>query len=372
MLRTFKAFQCFVLTACITMTSFGTAFACDRTSLVLDSIVPDGGNYRVHATFCVGGGILGSTKGASDWTDALYFFVWGPPSMNSTAFAPDTLTSDTTRCAYQGTPLGALTGVPVFGTVDFALAYLPTASCQYACVSAAGNCGLPHSDCKQVVLSFDMMPDSILMLGAEGAGDPFGGCWPHTDLMINFGSLPVTWASLEARQVQNAVQIDWATEMEQNNDHYEILRSRDGVNWTEIGRVPSKGNSIERTSYSFLDTDPNQGLNQYWIVQMDANGEAEGSKIVTAVFKSDSRLAWIGMVPNPTDGPVLLSFHAERNEAMTLEILEADGSLFGEQKLIVKTGRNDVAISLEDCPPGLYILQLKGNQGILRRRLVRL
>ena len=369
---TFTTFQSLVLTTLFVFTSFGTAMSCDRTSILLDSIVNTGGNYEVHMTFCVGGGVIGANKGAGDFTDALYFFAWGPSGMNATGFAPNSITSDTTQCTYGGVPLGPLSGVPVFGDVDQALAYLPTGPCHFTCVNANGTCGSPHTDCKQISLTFDAIPDSILMLGAEGGGDLFGGCWPNSDLMINFTSLPVSWVNVEARQVSDAVEVRWSTGYEQNNDHFEILRSTDGVVWEEIGRVSSQGNTSGITDYVFLDRMPMPGMSNYWIVQIDKDGKTDGSKVVSVLVVPDDDLSWIEVSPNPSEEFVHVEFKAALDESMTLELLEPDGTVVDLQTVNVIAGHNDVEYRLGEFPSGLYLLRLRGGQGVLRRKLVRL
>lgn len=360
------------LVTCLLTMTFGKLSACDRTAFVLDSVVADGGNFRLHASVCIGGGILGADQGAGNWTESLYFFAWGPAGMNCLAFSPDSVRSDTTGCTLAATPLGALSGLPLLGDVDFALAYLPASPCQYSCVSANGTCGAPHSDCKQLTFTFTEMPDSILMLGAEGGGNLFGGCWPDNDLMIDFTTLPVTWAEVSARQVQNLVQVDWVTEFETNNDHFEILRSRDGEDWREIGRMDSRGNASERTSYSFLDPVPFEGTNYYRIVQVDANGGSTESKVVKVHFRERKRgFKWFNLSPNPGNGPLNLSFYATRSELVTLELLSAEGKLEEVQQLDVQEGKNEIVVFLNASGSGVYLLRLRGGQGIIQHKLVR-
>lgn len=48
--------------------AFNFSFACDRTSISLDSIVFSGGQYNVYITQNVGAGITGSVRGADNST----------------------------------------------------------------------------------------------------------------------------------------------------------------------------------------------------------------------------------------------------------------------------------------------------------------
>jgi hypothetical protein len=63
---------------------------------------------------------------------------------------------------------------------------------------------------------------------------------------------PVIWGYFRYNDSVKA--LEWATETEQNNDHFEVQESDDGANWTTIGSVASKaidGNSNSTITYSY-------------------------------------------------------------------------------------------------------------------------
>ena len=66
--------------------------------------------------------------------------------------------------------------------------------------------------------------------------------------------LPVSFGSISASIVTNQLQVNWTTETETNNDHFEIWVSQDGKTFAKAGDVASKalnGNSTQNISYSF-------------------------------------------------------------------------------------------------------------------------
>lgn len=66
--------------------------------------------------------------------------------------------------------------------------------------------------------------------------------------------LPVSFGAITARQKSNRLQINWHTETESNNDHFEIEASRDGATFRHIATVASKapnGNSNAALSYAW-------------------------------------------------------------------------------------------------------------------------
>lgn len=66
--------------------------------------------------------------------------------------------------------------------------------------------------------------------------------------------LPVTFGSVSARLNSSALEVNWQTLSEKNVDHFEVMVSADGKNFTSAGQLLSKapnGNSSEKLAYSF-------------------------------------------------------------------------------------------------------------------------
>lgn len=191
----YRALSCLLIGLTFMVVSSNSTKACDRTQYVLDSVSFDGTNYTIYTTFCVGGGIIGSTRGADNWTGTFAFAVYGPLTMTFGGYSPNTLTSDTTMCTNNSTTFSGSFGA------NFGVAYI-SPGCFYTCVSSTALCGRPHSDCSQFVITVSEVPDSIRLYGMEGTGNPIAGCYPNPDMLIDFTTLPVVWSSFDAPQPQ--------------------------------------------------------------------------------------------------------------------------------------------------------------------------
>jgi hypothetical protein len=74
---------------------------------------------------------------------------------------------------------------------------------------------------------------------------------------IKASILPIQFGTFDGQVLSNGTQLNWTTETESNNSHFEIERSTDGVNFTKVGTVPTKapnGNSATTIKYNFLYT----------------------------------------------------------------------------------------------------------------------
>ncbi len=67
-------------------------------------------------------------------------------------------------------------------------------------------------------------------------------------------SLPVTFGKVQVVIKEDKLLVNWQTEKETNNDHFEIEASKDGKTFTTIATIPSKainGNSEEKITYEW-------------------------------------------------------------------------------------------------------------------------
>jgi len=112
---------------------------------------------------------------------------------------------------------------------------------------------------------------AIASPGGQNSGQAFG----------NLG-LPVTWLSIDAQVVnKKAIQINWQTATEQNNDHFQVILSRDGKEFELVGTLEGQGESHVVQSYNMEI--PVMVSGEYYIMvkQVDFDGQFTYSKTVT-------------------------------------------------------------------------------------------
>ena len=108
--------------------------------------------------------------------------------------------------------------------------------------------------------------------------------------------LPIQWVLFEGRMgFNNVVLLNWQTALEINNDHFEIERSLDGVRFERIGNVKAT-NFSNGSKYEFEDKQYNEGTNYYRIKQVDFDGNASFSKIVSVYNRTVNT---VRIYPNP-------------------------------------------------------------------------
>ena len=190
---------------------------------------------------------------------------------------------------------------------------------------------------------------------------------------VNGGSgtvLPVQLSLFKAKLVQGHVQLQWRTEQELNNDHFEIERSSNGRTYTSIGTLPGHGTIATAVDYSFMDNTPEKGISLYRLKQVDINGHSTYSDIC----RVDNRIAGIELnqlFPNPVHQEVNLDITADHNTQLSAVLTDQTGRQVVVQKLLVRSGTQQLQLVLPALRPGIYELVLSGSkEGKLSEKLV--
>ncbi len=196
----------------------------------------------------------------------------------------------------------------------------------------------------------------------------------HTLSVTQLTALPVEITFFHAHPTsENSIQIEWGTNMEVNNDYFEIYRSTNGVDFHSIGIENGAGNSFQKLAYQYEDYDilPNR-IYYYILRQYDFDGSYEDTYTVSALLKN-SDLFYLGKIaPNPAQNITYIELNATES-AIQVSILDASGKIQSTQVHHPKnSGYNKLSISLSEITTsGIYFLLFEsGNEKFTKRLLV--
>ncbi len=134
--------------------------------------------------------------------------------------------------------------------------------------------------------------------------------YDYISLEANVPTLPVEFSSFTATSTAGKVLLNWKTATEINNSHFEIERSKDGIQFVQIGVIAGVGNSQLTNQYSFTDALPNIGENYYRLKQVDKDGKYVYSAV--RLIKFDSRNL-ISIYPNPANNKLTIQSLTGKN-----------------------------------------------------------
>jgi hypothetical protein len=183
--------------------------------------------------------------------------------------------------------------------------------------------------------------------------------------------LPVELLFFHASPAHNAVDLNWATLTETNNNYFTIERSADAREFEWVGKVNGAGNSSEQLNYKLKDINPLPGLSYYRLKQTDFNGKTTIYDPVSVTFSSN---AYFTVYPNPSHGNDLAIKMG--NTFQGKEVLVVLYDMNGRQiysKLIVsdKSEGPLQAIELEDkLAPGVYLIIASSDNDIYKQKII--
>ncbi|XZF16231.1 T9SS type A sorting domain-containing protein [Chitinophagaceae bacterium MMS25-I14] len=166
--------------------------------------------------------------------------------------------------------------------------------------------------------------------------------------------LPISWISFTAAKQDKSVVLDWVTAKEKNVDHYNIQHSLDGKDWESIGTKSAAGNISSTQQYEFVHQSPATGNNYYRILEHDADGKEDYSKVVAVNF-SEGRQG-MSVYPNPATNGVL---NIKLEAAAIVQVYNSMGVLVMTKELSV--GVNQV--NMQSFPRGVYMIK-SGNETV--------
>ena len=155
--------------------------------------------------------------------------------------------------------------------------------------------------------------------------------------------LYVELVTFKAERVGRSIHVDWATQVELNNDFFVVEKSFDGTNFTSIGEVYGQGNSSELTKYSFIDQELFDGIVYYRLRQVDYNGNSRYSNVV---YVSNNLISLYYY-----QGKIRLKLKNNQYKEGSVNIYALNGALVYQGKL----GSNEV---IDWDKKGFYIIEI--------------
>lgn len=185
--------------------------------------------------------------------------------------------------------------------------------------------------------------------------------------------LPVELVSFNANPLGSDVTLNWTTASELNNAGFEIERSQNGLDFTQIGFVTGKGNSAELNSYSYTDLALKNGKYFYRLKQVDYDGSFEYSKIIqTEIVFSPAQFELTQNYPNPFNPTTTIKFSVPADDNANLTVFNALGQevaiLFNGE---VKAGTQyEVTFDAKSLSSGVYFYRLKSSANTSVKKMI--
>lgn len=162
-------------------------------------------------------------------------------------------------------------------------------------------------------------------------------------------------------QQYTAVQLEWKTAVEINNEYFEIQRSRDAISFTTIKTVQGAGNSSQLISYTDYDMEPEKEAASYYrLKQVDYDGSFTFSNI--EIINPPAGINLITIYPNPSSENVDYLISSAEDIEVAVWAIDATGKIVISEKEEIKKGVNQRKINTSHLSSGSYVLQVTANE----------
>jgi hypothetical protein len=154
--------------------------------------------------------------------------------------------------------------------------------------------------------------------------------------------------------------LEWASAKEENNSHYIIEKSINGLDFREIGTVKGHENSYELKDYEFIDSEPYDGVSYYRLKQLDYDDSMELLGLVS--FEPTCSKKDVSLYPNPAKNYVSVEFDAFLNSSIEIDIINPVGKII---KKTTHTSSSDnkyetAILDINELPTGVYVVVVSG------------
>jgi hypothetical protein len=210
----------------------------------------------------------------------------------------------------------------------------------------------------------------------EGDGVPGGtyADFSHFTMgMTHSGAaLPVKLIYVKADYIgKHRNRVTWGTALEINNAGFEVHRSTDGVNFTNVGWVPGHDNSTVTQTYSFEDR-PTESSNifYYQLRQVDNDGQFEWSPVVQVTIAAEA--STFAMYPNPTSKDVFIDVMSPADEIF-VKMYDLKGAVVFDNIFPVTQNGSSQTVAIEASsilPPGTYVITATTNGAKFSNKVV--
>ncbi len=161
--------------------------------------------------------------------------------------------------------------------------------------------------------------------------------------------LPVELISFNGINLGNKNELKWTTAAETDNDYFVIQRSADGNNFESLKEIPGAGNSTSRVDYSFIDTNPFEGINYYRLKQVDFSGNYRYSEIITLKYEKIQDPCYLFQ----SEYGLMLNCPELKN--VQVQVIKPDGSIL---KNISMPMSGELNVNSGNLNEGIYMIRL--------------
>ena len=211
---------------------------------------------------------------------------------------------------------------------------------------------------------------TLRIYGYNGTGGASANTanWRIDDLSLTLTVEAAVTAPVELKNIQvskknAAAQLSWQTATENNNSHFDIERSNDGVKFSKLDAIKGHGTTNIVQDYTFMDDAPLKNINYYRLRQVDFDGKETISKTVSINFEGKGQAK---SKVYPTLVKDAVNIELSENTKAEISVRDLTGRVVLTQNTPegINEGVTLSTLNLISLNSGMYLLSIRSNEGV--------
>ncbi len=189
------------------------------------------------------------------------------------------------------------------------------------------------------------------------------GCSSSVGGAIDCTTTAIELLAFEANVEERGNALNWTTATENENAYFMVMKSLNGVDFTEITQIEGAGFSSVPTAYNYLDEDISNTEVYYRLDAVDFNGIRTSSEIVRLTRTQN---AHVDIYPIPAINSINVDLTLSQSEALNINVYDVSGKIVDSTQFDGNTGLNEIDLDISNLSSGLYFISIDGNSVNLR------
>ena len=169
---------------------------------------------------------------------------------------------------------------------------------------------------------------------------------------------PISGITLEAKNLNNKISLDWMAYLEKDNSFYDVEKSIDGQSFLNIQRIQGKGATSSFNSYSFIDNPKENGKIYYRIGESTADGRRFYSNVAISSKKKEDFYIQ-NIFPRVVHDRFSISISTSHATTITIAVSDAQCKIVKQQSYVLQKGSNTIDYPFLASSNGVYFVHIK-------------
>jgi hypothetical protein len=202
----------------------------------------------------------------------------------------------------------------------------------------------------------------------DSCGTSYATDTMEVTMAYNCLTLDQLFTSLNVKKDNQLAIITWNSENLPGGDYFEVQRSTDGIQFQTVQTIQSRAGGQYRVPDDLKQV---QAKRVYYRLRFVPAGQGSVYSKSLSIFNNESNVLSLITAPNPVTDRLRLSINLDKSSKVELLLRNEFGALVYRDQFSGLSGVNEWQISRNSFwKTGMYVLEVKIDNEILRRRLL--